>query len=407
MEVGKPKLMRKINREIIIQILRSNNYVTNRKIKEFTGLSRRTVDIIINSLRKSGIVSKVGYGKSSKEGGKKPVIYKFVPNSFYSIGIMIRELNISAGICNLNGKILLKDQVIAKWNKGKKKIIDQIVKLANNIIEKSNIDFSKFLGIGIGLPGIIDTKNGVVNTLTRHKNWENFNLVKELEKKLKLHIEIENENKLRALGEKWFGIAKDYKNFITIYTTKNGIGAGAVINNELISGHNFLVGEIGHIKIYNEKNNFKDFKNLEYLLGENHINNIIYENIKHKSYRKSPISKIIVSESGISMEQLFNIYNSGDNFAKHIMEKILNYFVILLNIIICTYDPDLIIIHGKYSLLNDEFFKKISDCIRESLFQRLDKEILIKKSIWTKEIGILGSAGIIMDKVSIESVDSY
>jgi len=398
--IGKPKLMRKINRELLLGVLRDKQYVTNSDLTRKTGLSRRTVNLIISSLKESGIVSEAGYGDSTSEGGKKPVIYQFIPDSLYAIGCMIRDIKAFIGICNLNGEILFRDEIVIDWDKGREHVTGQVLKLIKDIIDKANISPSKFMGVGLGLPGIIDFENGNIKTLTRHKGWEDYSLAGILQKDLNMPVEIKNENHIRVLGEKWFGLAKDYKNFVTIITTNDGIGAGVVLNNKLMSSKNCLLGEVGHIKIIENGSSFNKLMDFEYYLGLKHVNQIIQDNIKHKSYSSSPVKKLTGSGE-ISFEDLFDLYNSGDGFARFIVGKITVYLTSLIETIVCTYDPELIIIQGKYSSLEDVYFKNISDSIKESVYPEVNKEIVIKRTTQAKEKSIIGAAGIIFDEISI------
>ena len=377
--IGKPKLMRKINRELLLGILRDKQYVTNSDLTRRTGLSRRTVNLIISSLKEIGIVSEAGYGDSTSEGGKKPVIYQFIPDSLYAIGCMIRDIKAFIGICNLNGEILFRDEIIIDWNRGRDHVTGQVMKLIKDIIDKANINPSKFMGIGIGLPGIIDSENGTIKTLTRHEGWEDYGLAHVLQKDLNMPVEIKNENHIRILGEKWFGLAKDYKNFVTVITTNDGIGAGVVLNNKLMSSKNCLLGEVGHIKIIENGTSFNKLMNFEYYLGLKHVNQIIQDNIKHKSYSVSPIRRLTGSGE-VSFEDLFDFYNSGDEFSRFIVGKITIYLTSLIETIVCTYDPELIIIQGKYSSLEDDYFKNIADIIKKSVYPKVDKDIVIKRT---------------------------
>lgn len=399
--VGKPKLMRKINRELLVSTLREKQYLTNKELTRITGLSRRTVNLIIESLKEIGIVAEAGYGDSTDEGGKRPVIYKFIPDSFFAIGIMVGDLKAVIGIANLNGQILFEEDALLEWDKGKEHVSKQILSLVQRSITRSKIDIAKFLGIGIGLPGIIDSKKGIIKTLTRHKGWENYALVDSLKKELELEIEIRNENHVRVLGEKWFGLAKNSKNFVTVITTHDGIGAGVVINNKLISSNNCLLGEVGHIKVNKNKINYEGLMDFEYYLGLKHIEEIIEDNNKLGSYSDSPIRKIKDSGKRLTLNDLFNSYNSDDEFSRVIVEKISKYLILLINTIVCTYDPELIIIQGKYSLLKDEYYREVASIIEGSLYPQVKKKIIIKRSTRTREMSILGSAGIVFDKVSI------
>ena len=120
-----------------------------------------------------------------------------------------------------------------------------------------------------------------------------------------------------------------------------------------------------------------------------------------KSYSSSPISELITTKKEVSFEDLFKFYNLDDDFSKIIVEKISVYFSLLVEIIVCTYDPELIIIQGKFAQLEDKYFKKIANVVENSLYPKIKKKIILKKSAHHKEISVLGAAGIVFDKVPI------
>jgi len=399
--IGKPKLIRKINRALVIKIIRDKGLVTTRELSNLTGLSRRTINLIISSLKNKDIVLENGLGESTKEGGKKPVIYKFNSDALYTIGISIREKNISIGISNLKGNLTFINSIDVDWKNGYKQIINDIIKLIKNVMKESKIDHSRYLGIGIGLPGLVDFKKKTIKILSRHDDWKNIPLAEIIEKELNIQVEIENENYVRALGEKWFGIARKINNFVTIMTTDYGIGCGVIINNKLLRSNNSLCGEVGHSKFVYISDDASKLVDIEYILSGKFANKIINDNKNHKSFKKSPLLDGYSNDPGVSLQDLFENYNKNDAFSKMIMDEISNYFIQLLTIIICTYDPDLIIIHGKYSLLNDGYFKNITCRLEEMIFPGMKKKITIKKSLHSKEALILGAVGMILDEVAV------
>lgn len=400
--VGKPKLIRKINRNIILKFIRAEQVITKSRLYELTNLSKQTINNIVSSLIKKGLVIEAGYGKSTDEGGKKPLLVKFNPNAYYLVGAMIGLNRIKCGITNLNGEILIEKNIKTQRKSSPENMIKRLIKLVNTIINKSNINRNKLLGIGIGMPGVVNFDTGVVNILPLFYKWEKVPLRKILEKEFKMPIIIDNENRMRAVGEKWFGIAKGIKNFITIITG-DGIGVGVVINNEVVRGRNFICGEIGHMKLNVEEPECVCGSRgcFETLINISSINQSVKEITSKDNYESSPLFKIYKKNNRISFHELFDNFNKGDKLAGFIVEKMIFWFGMGLSNLVCAYDPEIIIIHGEYLSLNDIFFEKLKEVVYRNVFPKMTKVINIRKSKIGKDIGIMGSSSIVLDTIEL------
>lgn len=405
--IGKPKLIRTINRKLIINLIRQKQIITKTELFKLSGLSKQTINNIMISLLKKNLVIEEGYGKSTEEGGKRPLLYRFNATAYYLLGIIIVGNIIKYGITDLNGKILFRDQTNFNVKKGPDALNKELISLLDRTLYKVNIDSKKLLGIGLGIPGVINVKNGMVNILTSYPVWKYTPLKNMIEKRFKIPVVIENEANIKALGEKWFGIGMGRKNFITIDTTKKGIGAGIIINNEIYRGPNYLSGEIGQMILninYNPDNNkIEKFDMVEDILSQQGVNQIIRENIKKGNYRSPAFINMYNKESEISLDNLFNYFNNNpeDDFVKLILDKIVYIFAIMLINLICVIDTELIIIHGKFTILNDRFFKKVLKIVGKNIFPDIKKKIEIIRSPHSNEIDIMGSAGMVLEEIGI------
>ena len=403
--LGKPKLVRKINRQLVLKYIRQRQVLTKTDLYELTGLSRVTINEIVNLLLEKGLVTKSGYGNSSKEGGKKPILIKFNADAYYTIGVLIGEHKTRCGITDLNGNIIYEKCMDTELQKGPEDVIKRLIRLLKEVIDSKIYDKNKLLGIGLGLPGIIDFDNGIVKIFTRFHEWKDIPLREIVQSEFDVLVVLDNEVSVRALGEKWFGIAKDIDNFVVIMTTNEGIGSGVIINKEIIRGKNFICGEIGHMILDNDfdlRNNYEEFS-FENLLSEKNINNIIKENILKFDTSSSEIFKVYKNNNYIHLEDLFYILNNShnDSFSKFILKKIIRLFAIGITNTICVLDPDLIIIQGKFAQLDDFFFEEVKRFINENIFKDINKEINIQKSTKSKEMGIIGAASMVLDIIPI------
>ncbi len=165
----------------------------------------------------------------------------------YHIGLDIGGTKIAAGLI-LNKKIIKKARVNTNAKAKKTQII-------NNIFNAIDLVFdSKATGIGIGIAGQIDQKNGIlISSPNFSNNFKNVKIEKIINQKFKKPVKIENDANCFALGEAICGAGKGY-NPIAGLTLGTGVGGGIIINKKIYHGKFGFAGEIGHMII--EKNGF-------------------------------------------------------------------------------------------------------------------------------------------------------
>lgn len=169
----------------------------------------------------------------------------------FIIAIDLGGTNLKCALLDSSLKIKAKNSFSTKSFDNKLKLIQGITDSINSFILSQNLTRKSILGVGIGLPGPVDTFKGVVHFLPNIKGWKQVGLKKILEQKTKLSVFIDNDAKLMALAEHGFGSAKGYANVLCL-TLGTGVGGGLIINNSLYRGPDNAAGEFGHLPI-NEK----------------------------------------------------------------------------------------------------------------------------------------------------------
>lgn len=157
------------------------------------------------------------------------------------LGIDVGGTSIKGSIVSDNGK--MKDTFVYPINKkeNQEKCINSLFKVIDEYLEKEEI---KIDGIGIGIPGTIDSEKGIV-TYSSNLKWKDFKIVEFFEKHYKLPVKITNDANAAALGEAKFGAGKSYHDIVMI-TLGTGVGGGIVINDQLFEGNEGKGAELGH-----------------------------------------------------------------------------------------------------------------------------------------------------------------
>lgn len=162
------------------------------------------------------------------------------------IGIDIGGTTVKGAVINCNGDILFEDSVVTVVGNGDL-LGKNIVGLVNKMITANGGRKSSFAGVGIGCPGLIDSKNGVV-VFAGNLGLNYFPLGRTVSEKLGMSVMLTNDANAAALGEAKYGAGKRYSDSILV-TLGTGVGGGIVVDGKLFEGGNSAGTEIGHTVI--------------------------------------------------------------------------------------------------------------------------------------------------------------
>lgn len=162
----------------------------------------------------------------------------------YYIGIDLGGTFIKGGIVDDTGNILISDKVPTESEKGAGRVALNIANLGKSLLEKLNLTVSDMVGVGIGVPGMIDSGKGEV-VYSNNLQWEHFFIGEEVEKLIGLPVKIANDANVAALGETKFGCGKDYNSTVML-TLGTGVGGGIVLDGKLVEGNRSAGAELGH-----------------------------------------------------------------------------------------------------------------------------------------------------------------
>jgi glucokinase len=169
-------------------------------------------------------------------------------NGKYVIGVDLGGTNIQAGVVNARHQVIARAKNKTHADNGKDTVVHRIIKTIEEAIEESKVKPSQITGVGIGAPGTIDAKKGIVR-LAVNLRWNDFPLARELKAKLKMPVTLDNDVNVGAWGEYVAGAAKGQGDLLALFVG-TGIGGGLVLNGQLYAGHYGTAGEIGHVILH-------------------------------------------------------------------------------------------------------------------------------------------------------------
>ena len=169
----------------------------------------------------------------------------------YAIGIDIGGTKISITLGTSSGKILARKIILTKTRSGSKACVREILENLGELLRDSKKAGRKLLGVGIGAPGVVNSKKGILPRSPNLPGWEGIPICRLIQRKFGLPVYIANDANASALGENVFGAGKKAKDLIYI-TVSTGVGGGILLDGKLREGAGSVAGEIGHMSIVPE-----------------------------------------------------------------------------------------------------------------------------------------------------------
>jgi len=202
------------------------------------------INSLLNELVEEGIVVETGYAPSS--GGRRPLMYSLKTGIFYVLAVAMDQFVTRIALMDMQNRFITDmikfDLNLAEDKEALHKLTDKI----QWVLDQSKIQKEHITGIGIGMPGFVNTKTGINYTfLTNgHKS-----ITAHISEKTGLPVFIDNDSSLVALAELRFGAASNRKNAMVI-NLGWGIGLGMILDEKIFRGNNGFAGEFSHIPLF-------------------------------------------------------------------------------------------------------------------------------------------------------------
>ncbi|KSV60635.1 type I phosphomannose isomerase catalytic subunit [Acetivibrio ethanolgignens] len=163
------------------------------------------------------------------------------------IGIDIGGTDTKIGLIDKQNKIIARETIKTNGGRTPEEIVREIGEKTLELLEREEIGIEECSGVGVGVPGTLDCKNGVV-IYSNNIKWENVAIVRELERYLPIPVSIANDADCAALGEAAAGAGKRYQDVIML-TLGTGVGGGVILDGRVYQGKGIGGCELGHMVI--------------------------------------------------------------------------------------------------------------------------------------------------------------
>lgn len=311
----------------------------------------------------------------------------------YCFGIDVGGTFIKGAIVDLDGNIKVFAKVPTESEKGKEQLVVNIKKLCDTLLEKSGLKKSDVTAIGMGVPGMIDSKRGVV-IKSGNLRLSNFAIAEEVEHITGMPVKIANDANAAALGEYKFALDEKYQN-IVLLTLGTGVGGGIVIDGKLYEGNRGAGAELGHsvIVMNGEPCTCGRRGCIEAYASATAI---IRETKKTMNTHKDSKLWEIGSTDNVNGKTAFD-YSATDVYAKEVVDNYISALACYITNVANEFRPEAVILGGGVCAQGDSLIIPLREILKKEIFAGSDgPQVEILTAKLGNDAGCLGAAALVM-----------
>jgi predicted NBD/HSP70 family sugar kinase len=366
------QLTRQHNRDLVLRTIIENKPISRADIARSTKLTRATVSDVVSGLISEGLVEEVGLDSSGT--GKPSILLSLVPDSRYLIGLNLGQDKFIGAIVNLGGEIKETVEVPIVGSDGEK-ALQFVYEILNQLLAK---DWEPIIGIGIGTPGLVNTREGKVVDAV-NLDWEDLPLATLLQDRYGLPVSVLNDSQATAIGEFVYGDHHAEGNLIVI-NVKHGIGAGILINGQLFQGDDGSAGEIGHVRI----------RGNDLLCRCGQVGCL--ETLSSAQAVVTRFQELSGSNHPIGLEEIEQRFTAGDDTARQVVLDAGTTLGEFIGFLVGTLNIREIILTGDMTRFGEPWLGAVREAMLHSALGRLTQEVQLEVGELDYRACILGAA---------------
>ena len=310
--------------------------------------------------------------------------------SKYCFGIDVGGTSVKCGLFQTDGTLADKWEIPTRTENQGENILPDVAEAIRNKMQERGIDKADVAGVGIGIPGPINTKGEAACAVNLY--WGFKPVAKELSELTGLPAKAGNDANVAALGEAWKGAAAGAQN-VVMATLGTGVGGGIIVGGKIVAGHHGAGGEIGHANIdhsENEKCNCGNSGCLEQYASATGIVRVARQ-IVESSSETSTLRGI----EKLTAKDVLDAFKAGDVLAGKIMEQVGDKLGGALAFIAAVVDPEAIVIGGGVSKAGQPLIDCIQKYYRQYAFSLCKDTPMVIASLGN-DAGIYGAAKMVL-----------
>jgi glucokinase len=280
----------------------------------------------------------------------------------FAVGVDLGGTNLRIAAVDDQGTLVEKVTLGTKVSLGRDHVVGEMCEAIQHLTEKYK-NAATLLGIGIGVPGIIDMQTGLLLESPNLPGWANSPVRAEIEQRLMTVVILENDANVAALGEQWLGAAKDVRD-MAMLTLGTGVGGGIVLSGSIWHGMSGMAGEFGHTTVEPEGHpcGCGNRGCLEQYASATAVVRMAREAIAANS--SSGLARAANVDAEFSAKSIYNLAIQGDEEARKIFRRVGRALGIVLSTMVNSLNLPIYVVGGGVSSAWEAFSPTIFEELR-------------------------------------------
>ena len=307
----------------------------------------------------------------------------------YCFGVDVGGTTIKMGLFDTDGNVLDKWEIVTRTENNGENVLPDIAEAVKNKMAEKSIAKEEVAGVGVGVPGPVDSK-GIVHRCV-NLGWDEFNVNEKLGALVDMPVMAGNDANVAALGEMWRGGGQGHEDLVVV-TLGTGVGGGIIINGKMLTGANGSGGEIGHIHVQDGEPDTCGCGNNGCLEQYASATGIV--RLAKRALAKTSQATVLNADS-VTAKDVWDAVKDGDAVAIEVAEQFGKYLGEGLAAIAGVVNPEAFVIGGGVSKAGEILLSYVEKNYKPVVFHG-SRDVEFTLATLGNDAGIFGAAKLIL-----------
>ena len=383
-QVAMPGDAKARNRQMMLRAIRSGKVLTAAEIHKMTGISRQTVMRFLQHYCQRGVIASVGFGESTRAGGKKPELFQFC-DARRMLCVNLWPQSVTLALSDLVGEVYAIEQIAHQLSGDLQRDMDDVHALSQAYLQKQGIESGALYGVVLTVPGTVDYDTKALRSNSQAPGWgTDVDMEETLRARFGEALTYYIDNAGKAAGRALLLEHPEYasRRLLTLFTTW-GVSACLIEKGHVLNGRDSLIGEIGHMII-------SDTDEIVCGCGKR---GCLESMVSLQRVRRMLVSlgEDEQMAAHITLKALFERSAVGEERARRVSAHLAHCFAVALQNLSLSYNQELVVFQGDFAWADRHF----DECLKEELsqFRYYPRGALFDIAYDRRELSLLAAQG--------------
>jgi glucokinase-like ROK family protein len=397
-QTGDQALVREINLSSVLRYLHDGVALSRAQLASLTGLNKTTISSLVEELLDRALVREAGLDASG--GGRPATLLEMNPKAGCIIGVALGVDFVSAILTDFAGHILWRHIEESDPTESKDATLELTLRIVDKAMEASRLGGTRLLGLGLATPGTVNVDEGLL-IFSPNLQWYNIPYRKILHDHTSLPVFVDNDANAAAQAEHLFGVARQARNFISIFAGV-GVGGGLFLNGELYRGAGGYAGEIGHTNFMVEHYRRPCRCGSRGCWETSVAQDSVVERVRGRLAvgRSSLIRPIVAGQnSPLTVPIIVEAADANDAEALEALSETGSLLGLGTANLVSIFNPEMVVIGGPLAIAGEYLLPPIKEAVRNTVLPEIHEQVDILLSAFGADASVMGAMALVVEDI--------